>query len=42
MIMNKGNYVRLWDDNMSLLNFASMFIYSVLKTLAYSLMVFNS
>ena len=34
--------VRVWDDIICLLNFASMFIYSVLQMLACSFMVFDS
>ena len=34
--------MRLWDDNIHLLNFASMFIYSVLQMLACFFVVFDS
>ena len=37
-----GNYVRLWDKLICLLNFASRFIYSVLQMLACPFMVFGS
>ena len=39
---NNGNSVRLWDDIICLLNFASRFIYSVLQMLASSFMVFDA
>ena len=39
---NNGNYVRLWDELICLLNFESRFIYSVLQMLACSFMVFGS
>ena len=39
---NNGNYVNLWDELICLLNFASMFIYSVIQMLACSFMVFDS
>ena len=39
---NNGNYVNLWDKLICLLNFASRFIYIVLKMLACSFMVFGS
>ena len=34
--------MRLWDEDILLLNFASRFIYSVLIMLACSFMVFDS
>ena len=34
--------MRLWDDNIRLLIFASRFIYSVLQMLACSFMIFES
>ena len=34
--------MRLWDDVIRLLSFASRFIYSVLQMLACSFMVFDS
>ena len=34
--------IRLWDDIIRLLNFASRFVYSVLEMLACSFMVYES
>ena len=41
-VHNNGNYVRLWDELVCLINSASRFIYLVLQMLASSFMVFGS